>query len=61
MKVSRRDFAKIIGAATLGAATIPALGAKGTENEEAVVTQQNSARNFPKDFYKEVIKSNAVA
>ena len=50
MKVSRRDFAKIIGAATLGASTIPALGAEGMENEEAILTQQNSARTFPEGF-----------
>ncbi len=49
MKVSRRDFAKIIGTAAIGASTIPALGADQTSNEEAIV-QQNTAGKFPKGF-----------
>lgn len=50
MKISRRDFAKIIGAATLGASTIPVLGAKKTEDEQAAAPSQNSAREFPEGF-----------
>jgi beta-glucosidase len=49
MKVSRRDFAKIVGSAAIGATAIPAFGADKTENEQTNV-QQNSARTFPKDF-----------
>lgn len=52
MKISRRSFAKIIGAGVVGASTIPALGAgeDQTNNETEVVRQQNMAGKFPKDF-----------
>ncbi len=49
MKVSRRDFAKIIGTAAIGASAIPAFGADKTANEEKNV-QQSSMRTFPKGF-----------
>ena len=49
MTVSRRDFAKIIGAATLGAAAIPASGANQSNSEQSPV-QQNNPRNFPAGF-----------
>jgi beta-glucosidase len=49
MKVSRRDFAKIIGTAAVGASAIPAFGADKTENQPNNV-QQNSARTFPAGF-----------
>ena len=50
MKVSRRDFAKIIGTAAIGASTIPALGGESAENEQEIVKQQNGARSFPNGF-----------
>ena len=50
MKVSRRDFAKIIGAATVGASAIPMFGAEQTENEQMNSAQTNSARKFPANF-----------
>ena len=50
MKVSRRDFAKIIGAATVGATAIPAFGADKTANEEKNV-QQSSVRNISRRFF----------
>ena len=50
MKVSRRDFAKIIGTAAIGASAIPVLGAgEKTENEQINV-QQSSMRTFPAGF-----------
>ena len=49
MKVSRRDFAKIIGTTALGASTISAFGADNSTNEAEIV-QTNTARTFPKDF-----------
>ncbi len=49
MKVSRRDFAKIIGTAAVGATAIPALSADKTANEEKNVPQ-NSGRKFPEGF-----------
>ncbi len=51
MKVSRRDFAKIIGAGAIGATVIPTLGAENNNDEKVNQTQQNSnARTFPKGF-----------
>ena len=50
MKVSRRDFAKIIGTAAIGVSAIPVLGAgEKTENEQINV-QQSSMRTFPAGF-----------
>ena len=51
MKISRRSFAKIIGAGVVGASAIPVLGAgeEQTSNETAAV-QQITAGKFPKDF-----------
>ncbi len=49
MKFSRRDFAKIVGTAALGATALPASGA--IENEiEQLPAQQNNAGKFPKNF-----------
>ncbi|HEY0457902.1 MAG TPA: GH1 family beta-glucosidase [Pyrinomonadaceae bacterium] len=47
MRFSRRNFAKIVGSAALGATALPAAGAVSTEIEQA---QQNNAGKFPKDF-----------
>lgn len=49
MKFSRRDFAKIVGSAALGATAIPAFGAEQIKTEAGLV-QQNNARKFPGDF-----------
>ncbi|MBS1795010.1 MAG: beta-glucosidase [Acidobacteria bacterium] len=50
MKFSRRDFAKIIGTAALGASTIPALGAGGKETEGLSNALQNGTGKFPDGF-----------
>ena len=49
MKVSRRNFAKIIGSAALGAAAIPAFGAEQS-NDERVSVQRNDTGKFPPGF-----------
>ncbi len=49
MKFSRRDFAKIAGAAALGASAIPVHGANQSKKESPVV-QQNNQRTFPDGF-----------
>jgi beta-glucosidase len=48
MKVSRRDFAKIIGAATIGATTVKA--SESAENVDNKVQPASNLRTFPKDF-----------
>jgi beta-glucosidase len=47
MRFSRRNFAKIVGSAALGATALPVAGAVQTEIEQA---QQNNAGKFPKGF-----------
>lgn len=49
MKVSRRNFAKIIGAGALGAATLSTPGASESHEEEWMVPQDKQ-RSFPKGF-----------
>ena len=49
MKVSRRDFAKIIGTAAIGASAIPVLGAG--EKAEIEQVRQSGARTFPNGFF----------
>ena len=49
MKFSRRDFAKIVGSAALGASVISVKGESKSKIEEFSVLQSNQ-RNFPKDF-----------
>ena len=49
MKVTRRNFAKIVGSAAIGATTLPIKGAIQTEDEKSSV-QQNNQGKFPKDF-----------
>ncbi|MEZ5427220.1 MAG: GH1 family beta-glucosidase [Pyrinomonadaceae bacterium] len=49
MKVSRRDFAKILGAATVGASAVSAHGGQKAEVEQ-MPERQNEARKFPKGF-----------
>ncbi len=49
MKFSRRDFAKIAGAAALGATALPVNGAERPEIE-ALIDNQNGQRTFPKVF-----------
>ena len=50
MKVSRRDFAKIIGAGAIGATAIPILGGEKSVSEQSPVQQSNGARTFPAGF-----------
>ena len=50
MKVSRRDFAKIIGTAALGASAVSTLGAEDQKQSEQPISQQSSARKFPDGF-----------
>lgn len=49
MKVSRRNFAKIVGSAAIGATAISAQGANQIDNEQ-LTDKQNGLRTFPKDF-----------
>ncbi|HEY8562297.1 MAG TPA: GH1 family beta-glucosidase [Pyrinomonadaceae bacterium] len=49
MRFSRRDFAKIIGTAALGASALPAAGAVNGEPEK-LSAQQNGAGRFPNGF-----------
>jgi beta-glucosidase len=49
MKVSRRDFAKLVGTAALGATAIPAHAANPADTEP-LIDNQNEARTFPKGF-----------
>lgn len=51
MKVSRRDFAKIVGTAAIGASATSAFGAENnTNNEQPINQQQTGGRQFPKGF-----------
>ena len=49
MKVTRRNFAKIVGSAAIGATTLPIKGAIQPEDEKSSA-QQNNQGKFPKDF-----------